>query len=328
MEQGTLGELYLTRSVTKHIRKNNKAVMVGAGVGKDYSAIKASQDLMVISEGVAETPYIAWVKAINNFACSCGDVAGIRVSYMLPDIVEETMLKEYAGLFNALADAYGIQIMGGNTRVSSAYGRASFLVEVIGTVSSNDALTLKANPDYDIVMIGYTGVLGTSLIVDEKGDQLRERFASSYLEGCKFSKEDYLISPMVEEIKKCAKDSEVVYIHDVSYGGVYGALWQLGVALNLGVQVNHKAIPVKQETIELCNYFDINPYKLEGTGACLAVARDGKQLVASLKQSGAVAEVVGKLTQSKDRVVLVNEDEKRFLAPVKGDEIYKVILMY
>ena len=328
MEQGTLGELYLTRSVTKHIRKHNKAVAVGTGVGKDYSMVKASQDLMVISEGVAETPYIAWAKAMNNFACSCGDVAGVRVSYMLPDTVEETMLKEYAGLFNALADANGIQIIGGNTRVSSAYVRASFLVEVVGTISRDDAITFKAKSDYDIVMVGYTGVLGTNLILDGKREQLRERFASSYIEGCRFSEEEYLISPMVEMIKSIAKDTDVVYIHDVSYGGVYGALWQLGVALNLGVQINHKSIPVKQETIELCNYFDINPYMLEGTGACFVVARDGEQLVHFLKQSGAVAEVVGKLTQNKDRVVLINDDEKRFLAPVKGDEIYKVILMY
>ncbi len=328
MEQGTLGELYLTRSVTKHIRKHNKAVVVGAGVGKDYSMIKASQDLVVMSEGVAETPYIAWVKAMNNFACSCGYVAGVRVSYMLPKDVEEAKLKEYAGEFNALADSYGIQIIGGNTRVSSAYIRASFLVEIVGTISNDDALALKAKPDYDIVMVGYTGVLGTNLIVDEKGKELRERFAPSYLEGCRFSREGYAIFPVVEEIKNCAKDTDVVYIHDVSYGGVYGALWQLGVALNLGVSVSHKAIPVRQETIEICNYFDINPYMLEGTGAAIVVARDGKQLVDTLSQSGIVAEVVGKLTQNKDRVVLINDDEKRFLAPVKGDEIYKVIAAY
>lgn len=328
MEQGTLGELYLTRSVTKHIRKNNKAVMVGAGVGKDYSVIKTGQDLMVISEGVAETPYIAWVKAINNFACSCGDIAGVRVSYILPDFVDEAKLKEYAAEFNALADAYGIQIIGGNTRVSSAYLRSSFFVEAIGTVSSDDALTLKAKPDYDIVMVGYTGVLGTNLIVDEKGDQLKERFAPSYLEGSRFSEEDYAILSVIDKLKICAKDAEVVYIHDVSYGGVYGALWQLGVAMNLGVQVRHKNIPVKQETVEICNYFDINPYMLDGSGACLVVARHGKQLVDTLRQSGIVAEVLGKLTENKDRVVLINDDEKRFLAPVKGDEIYKVIAAY
>lgn len=328
MEQGTLGELYITRSVTKHIRKHNKAVAVGAGVGKDYSMIKVSHDFMVVSEGVAETPYLAWVKAINNFACSCGVASGVRVSYMLPEDVDEVRLKEYAGEFNALADHYGIQIVGGNTRVSSAYVRASFLVEVVGSVSSDEALALKAKPDYDIVMAGYTGVLGTNLIIDEKCDQLRERFAPSYIEGCRFSKEDYMVAPMVETVRGVAKDTEVIYLHDVSHGGVYGALWQLGVAMNLGLQVNHKCIPVKQETIEICNYFDINPYMLEGTGALVAVARDGETLASELRQSGFVATVIGHMTKDKNRLVVINEDEKRFLAPVKGDEIYKLVAAY
>lgn len=328
MEQGTLGELYLTRSVTKHIRKHNKAVAIGTGVGKDYSMIKNSQDMMVLSEGVADTPNTAWVKALNNFACSGGNVSGVRVCYMLPESVEEAKLKEYAAQFNALADSYGVQIIGGNTRVSSAYLRASFLVEAVGTVDGEAAFSLKAKPDYDIVMVGYTGVLGTNLIVDAKKEQLIERFASSYIEGCRFSEEDNLIGPVVEVIKAVAKDTGVAYIHDVSHGGVYGALWQLGVAMNLGLKVSHKSIPVKQETIEICNYYDINPYMLEGTGACLVVAQEGESLSNNLRQSGFAATVIGKTTKDKNRIVVINEDEKRFLAPVKGDEIYKVIVAY
>ena len=41
------------------------------------------------------------------------------------------------------------------------------------------------------------------------------------------------------------------------------------------------------------------------------------------------AAVIGRLTGNKDRIVVLNaEGEKRFLAPVKGDEIYKVIAAY
>lgn len=325
MEQGSLGELYLTRSVTKHIRKYNKAVAVGAGVGKDYSSIKTNQDMMVLSEGVAEAPLIAWIKALNNFMCSGGNVSGARVCYMLPDNVEESTLKKYAEEFNSLAEVYNIQIIGGNTRVSSAYLRASFLVEIIGTTNSDMALILKAKPDYQIVMVGYTGVLGTNLILDAKEEQLKERFAASYLEECRFSEADYCIASRVELIKSLIEDQNVVYIHDASYGGVYGALWQLGVALNMGVEVDHNKILIRQETIEICNYFDINPYILESTGAFFVVARDGESLVDKLNQSNVAASVIGGTTAHKDRVVIINDKEKRFLAPVNGDEIYKLI---
>ncbi len=329
MDQGSLGELYLTRSVTKHIRKHNKSVVVGSGVGKDYSMVKSGAQYMVQSEAIAETPLIAWTKAINNLCVSGGNIAGARVCYMLPVDTEEHMLKEYAAAFNALADKWSLQIVGGDTRVSTAYIRPSFLVEMLGYVEEENSIPMKAKADYDIVMAGYTGVLGTNLIVEDKAAELKKRFAGSYVEACSFPDKSYCIKPMIDVVKNYKDQAEVSYMHDISFGGVYGALWQLGEALKLGVLIDHRSIPIKQETVELCNYFDINPYMLESTGALLVVARDGKLLAEGLCQAGYKASVIGRLTQNKDRVVVLNsEGEKRFLAPVKGDEIYKVISAY
>ena len=333
MEQGTLGELYLTRSVTKHIRKHNKSVAVGAGVGKDYSLIKASGDFLVQSEGLAETPYIAWVKAINNFSVSGGEISGVRVCYMLPVDIEEETIKLYASQFNALAEKYGIQIIGGNTRVSSAYSRASFLVQSVGTVASEKSFSFKAHEDYQIVMVGYTAMLGTNLMVEKKGAELKKRFAPSYVEDCRFVEDEYFVMPITSIVNDCKGAADVVYMHDVSYGGIYGGLWQLGQALNMGVDVAHNKISIRQETVEICNYFDINPYMCDGTGALLVVAKDGKLLEDKLSKAGYVASVLGRVTKNRDRIVVLNKGEgssleKRFLAPVKGDEIYKVISAY
>ena len=329
MEQGTLGELYLTRSVIKHIRKHNKEVVAGSGVGKDYSLIKTKADYMVQSEAVALSPYVAWIKALNNFKVSGGCVSGVRICYMLPVDTEEGKLKEYAGESNSLADKWRIQIVGGNTLVSSAYNAPSFLVEVLGTVKEQLVLPLKAKADYQIVMVGYSGILGTNLMVDKKKDQLEKRFAPSYVESCRFSNEDYSVVSVVEKAMCYSSEVGLVYMHDVSCGGVYGALWQLGEALKLGATVEHRSIPIRQETVEVCNYFDVNPYMLDGTGALLAVAKEGDKLAEYLSQEGYKSSVVGKLTQNKDRVVVLNDEgEKRFLAPIKGDEIYKVIAAY
>lgn len=329
MEQGTLGELYLTRSVIKHIRKHNKEVVAGSGVGKDYSLIKTGSGFMVQSEAAALSPYIAWIKALNNFKVSGGCVSGVRICYMLPVDTEEGKLKEYAGEFNSLADKWRIQIVGGNTLVSAAYNAPSFLVEVLGTVKEQIVLPLKAKADYQIVMAGCSGILGTNLIVGNKKEELEKRFAPSYVESCRFSDEEYSVAPVAEKAMCYSSEVELAYMHDVSFGGVYGALWQLGEALNLGVSVEHRSIPIRQETVEVCNFFDINPYMLDGTGALLAVAKEGDKLAEYLSQEGYKASVVGRLTQNKDRVVILNDEgEKRFLAPIKGDEIYKVIAAY
>ena len=53
-------------------------------------------------------------------------------------------------------------------------------------------------------------------------------------------------------------------------------------------------------------------------------SRDGLGLVAALQEKQIPAVVVGKVTDSKDRILL-NEDEVRYMERPKQDEIYKMI---
>lgn len=69
---------------------------------------------------------------------------------------------------------------------------------------------------------------------------------------------------------------------------------------------------MKQETVEICEFFGISPYELISSGAMLMAARDGNQLVLELQKAGIPAVVIGKATVGNDRVLL-NGEERRFL---------------
>ena len=84
-----------------------------------------------------------------------------------------------------------------------------------------------------------------------------------------------------------------------------------------------KKIPVKQETIEICEYYDINPYYLYSAGAMLAGTDNGEALVAELAAAGIPAVVIGRVTDGKDRIIRNGEDV-RFLDRPKQDEWYRV----
>lgn len=327
MNQGSLGELILTRSVTKHIRKHNKALSSGTGVGDDYSSIGSGDNGIILTEGYGSLPYIAWVKAMNNFAVSGGKPLGVRLLFMLPEGITEADIKSYMSDFNGLADSENIQIMGGNTQISKSYEAPSFIVSVLGMASNYVNRSKKVEAGFDIVMTKYAGILGSNVIADSKRDDLGRRLATSYIDSGLFKVEDYSISK--EAGVAAAMPDNVYYMHDVSFGGVYGALWQLGSKLNKGIKINHYNIPIRQQTIEFCEFVDVNPYMLEGTGSLLIVAKDGEALALALRENGINAEVIGVVTEKKDRLVQLGESaEKRFLAPVNGDEIYKVVSSY
>ena len=92
----------------------------------------------------------------------------------------------------------------------------------------------------------------------------------------------------------------------------------------VGLLIDLRKIPVKQETIEICNYFDINPYELISSGSMLMASKDGNKLKLELERIGIEATIIGKCTDNNDRV-LINGENKRFLEPPKTDELYKVI---
>jgi hydrogenase maturation factor len=112
-------------------------------------------------------------------------------------------------------------------------------------------------------------------------------------------------------------------MQDVSEGGIFGALWEIAKSVGVGLEIDLKKIPIRQETVEICEFFDLNPYKIVSGGCLLIATTDGNGMVLELEKAGIPATVIGKATDSNDRVLL-NEDERRFLETTQTDELYNL----
>ena len=122
---------------------------------------------------------------------------------------------------------------------------------------------------------------------------------------------------------KIALQHGVHAMHDVTEGGIFGALWEMGAASGVGIVADLDKIPIRQETIELCEVFDINPYLLISSGCMLIGCENGNLLVERLQEAGIPAAVIGRATEGNDRVIRSGE-ETRFLEPAGSDELYKI----
>ena len=110
---------------------------------------------------------------------------------------------------------------------------------------------------------------------------------------------------------------------DITEGGIYGALWEVAQASGVGLEVAVEDIPVKQHTIELCEFFDLNPYQLISSGSMLIVTDHGNALVRELEQEGIKASVIGRTTGSNDKIIYRQGKAASLEAP-KQDELYKI----
>ena len=112
-------------------------------------------------------------------------------------------------------------------------------------------------------------------------------------------------------------------MHDVSEGGIFGALWEFAEANGVGLDIDLKAIPIRQETVEICNYIDVNPYQMMSCGSLIIAADNGYDMVRALEREGISAAVIGCTTDGNDRTVL-NGEERRFLTKPEPDEIHRI----
>ena len=82
-----------------------------------------------------------------------------------------------------------------------------------------------------------------------------------------------------------------------------------------------KKIPLRQETVEVCELCNINPYELLSGGSLLMIADNGAGLVERLREEGIPAAIIGEVTEGNARII-INEDEVRYMDRPKQDGWY------
>lgn len=324
---GKVPESVLKRSIFRQIHTRRKEVLLGAGVGEDCAALKLEPDeIFVISTdpitGTAQDiGHLAIHVTINDLVSSGAEPVGVMLTILLPEGSGEQELKEMMRqLEEGCAQAH-VQIVGGHTEVTRVVNQPVISVCGIGKAKEGQLVsTAGAEPGHDIVITKWIGLEGTSIIAKDKEAELRTRYPMELVE--KARQFDQYLS--VQPEAAVAIKSGVSAMHDVTEGGIFGALWELAESSGIGLEIDLKKIPVRQETIEVCEFFGINPYELISSGSMLMASADGSRLVRELEKAGIHAVVVGRATRGNDRV-LINEEERRFLEPPKTDELYKVV---
>lgn len=325
MKAGKVSESILKRSVLKTIKYKSENMVSYGEVGNDAAV---SKDGIVVSSCVAgltfseENLYFDCKRAIyaaaNNVAAEGGMPEGIIVDVVLPEKRLESELKELMRYISEVAFAAKLHITGGNTEVTRAVKSPIVTFTVFGKYMFEEYISMKncvENND-SIVMTKQIGLSGTAALAKEKHEELKDKFQVSYIRK----------ALEMEEVMDIRNEAAIAVqlgarvMHDLSRGGIYLGLWQLSAKAGKGIEVIMDCIDIRQETIEICEPYGINPYKLMSNGALLIVTKDGEIMAEELKRRGIDARVIGRITDDNDKVILKNED-RRYIEPPKRDEL-------
>lgn len=317
MHTGKVKESILRRSVLKKIRYKSEEVLSGPSVGKDAVRVRLDDKRCIVFSsnpvtGRAETVgERAFYRMANDIAASGAVPAGMLINIVLPEGSEERELKNIMEQISMLAKEHKVDILGGHTEVSPIVSAP--LLSVVGTGYADAGVFVDSSrlvPGMDLVMTKWAGASGAAWLACDKKDVLETRFSHTFLEEAgRFSKQCGCIRDA-----RIAGELGAAAMHNASADGVFGALWEFGEASGTGLTVDLKKIPIRQETVEICEFFDLNPYMISSEGVLLVGTTEGEKLVAEYEKAGIMAAVVGTVSEGNDRIVR-NGDETRFLVP-------------
>lgn len=327
MKIGKVPENVLKRSVMKQLHYKRDEVILGPGIGEDCAALAFAEDeiLVMSTDPITGTAKDIGKLAIqitaNDLASAGAEPIGVMLTILLPDGTREIALKRIMEQMECACREAKMQILGGHTEVTAVVNQPVVNVAGVAKAKKGSLIsTAGARAGMDIVVSKWVGIEGTMIFAKEKEAELKEHFPADFVDTA-IGFDRYL--SVVPEAA-VATQSSVAAMHDVTEGGLFGALWEMAEASGVGLEIDLKKIPIRQETVEICEYFDVNPYGLISSGMMLMASADGNALVLALQEAGIPATVIGKATEGNDRVI-IRDEERRFLEPPKTDELYKVL---
>ncbi len=321
MRIGKISDTVSGRSVIKQINSKREEVLDGAGVGRDCailaSAGNAGQAVCVQEAVIRRTEDMGLLihHCANSLAAAGAEPFAVMLALLMPETMAEPELRQIMTEADRTCEGLKLQIAGGHTSVSRTVTELTAAVTALGTLEK----TLRgASPGEDIVLSKWIGLEGTALLAEENRAGLLTRYPEHLVEeACGFRK---YMSVLPEA--RIARKAGVRDMHDASEGGIFAALWELAERKGTGLTIDLKKLPIRQETVEVCEYLGLNPYELLSGGCLIMAAEDGESLVRTLAKAEIPARVIGSLTGSNNRLIL-NGGEVRYMDRPGMDEIYK-----
>lgn len=327
MKIGKLTITDLENLIFKNIQNNNNNVISSGEIGSDCAAVEVADKVVYLSTD----PITGTTSGLGKLAINinCNDIAtegvppmGIMLTILAPPHTEKEEIALIMKEAQEEANKVGVSILGGHTEITSAVNKTIISATSIGIGERKD-FKAKGNiiaGDRLIITKGV-GIEGTGIISFEKENEILDELGKDILQAGK----DLL--DLTSVVKEGILSNEYAKgMHDVTEGGLLGALWESSCFYNLGVCVDFNKIKIHEATKKICNLFKINPLKLISSGTMLIIVskENSPLLIEKLKSNSIDAFDIGELTEAQEKIIIKGK-EKLIIPPPESDDLYKVV---
>ncbi|MDO5040785.1 MAG: AIR synthase related protein [Peptoniphilus sp.] len=328
MKIGKLTNEQLKEYIFKNIDLKRKEVLHGGGVGADTAVMDFGGDLIVASTdpitGADKNLGILSINvAINDVVSQGADPVGVLLSVLIPPDVELNRLKEIIVEANEECNKLNLDIIGGHTEVTDAVNRIIITATAIGRVQREDLPDYTKIEEGDIVAISkHIAIEGSSIIYSNKKDELKSILTESEIDELEHS---INLLSVLEEAAISVKYG-VKHMHDITEGGVYGALTETSKLIEKNIVINKNDIPVKTSTLKIAQHFNLDVHRLISSGSMIFIMpeKNFDDFKEECQSRDILITKIGEIKEGENLTVVSDEGEI-VLSEISPDELYRLL---
>ncbi|PRR80718.1 AIR synthase family protein [Clostridium vincentii] len=324
MKEGKL-DFHELREIIINSRKIKRdEVLIRNDVGEDcsvidfegYEAMFSTDPITGATENIGK---LAVNINCNDIASSGGEPIALLVTILAP--VTST-LKEINYVMKEISEEaakINVEIIGGHTEVTSAVNKLIISITVIGKNKKGESIkTAGALEDDDIIVTKNLALEGTAILATDYEERAKKVLNNQELKEAK----DLIKYISVLDEGRIGKEIGANSMHDITEGGLLGALFEVAMASSKGFLVYEDKLPFLESTKKIAKEFSIDSLRLISSGSMLITTSKGEEMIKALTSNGIKATLIGKVTRSKG--ILVSNGVELEVKEPERDELFNI----
>ena len=345
LTNGKLDSDLLKEIVFDKITYRSDDVKVRPGIGEDCALIDfGDYDCVMSTDPISST-----VSDIGRLAIhiTCNDIAsngikplGIMLACMLPEGTTDDDVRDIMEQAGSTAALVGVEIIGGHTEITPTVRQPLIVSTAIGKApagTSQDGNDMQPG-DY-IMMTKAVGLEGTGIIACDHEDEIRQAKAD---DGSRLVSEEELekaksFLDMVSVVPEGVAAGKVGThgMHDITEGGILGAVWEMCQISRTGAEIWEEDIPMHPETEKICRLFDVDPLRLISSGSMIIIVPKDKkeEMQQAMRDADVECSIIGVIREEEEGICMAQHTKtcgregmgriRTKIDPPYADEIYK-----
>ena len=258
---------------------------------------------------------------VNDLAMGGAKPLFLSAAFIIEEGFSMAQLKRIVNSMRRAAEASGVEVVTGDTKVVEKGKGDGLFINTTGIGLVPECVELsadRAQPGDKVLLSGSIGEHGIAILAQREGLEFETTIES----------DSAALHTLVADIFRVTR--KVHCMRDPTRGGVSSTLNEIAGQSQVGIELDERAIPVREEVRGACELLGLDPLYVANEGKLIAIVETAvaEEVLQAMRQHplGKDAQIIGSVTEANPGLVTMRTafGTTRIVDMLAGDQLPRI----